>query len=120
MPDAQVPPGRMTYEEWVKTKKYAKVTTVSSFYHTYMVPLDKLQELNPEAPVDPNWLAESVIMNEVEEFSQLHVGENILDVEVVNEDEMLIEFDKKNDYLKDWTKERKIKWVRKSLRGPLE
>jgi hypothetical protein len=52
-------------------------------------------------------------MQEVEDFSQEWLGEQIIDVGVVSEDKMLEIFDKDNPYLQEWTKEKKISWVRK-------
>jgi len=115
MTDNQIPPGRKTLEEWSKSQKYAFVTTVSTFHHTYMVPMDQLQEENPDQEAIPEWLADMVTMEEVEEFSQKHIGELIIDVGMVNEEQMLKAFDRENSYLSDWTKEKKIEWVRKLI-----
>lgn len=98
------------------SKKYAVVTTVSSFYHYYVVPLDLLQELNVKHPVENNWLEDLVVCNEVEEFSQKHIGEQILESSIVDEENILKTFDKQNDYLSKWTKEKKIEYIRKSLK----
>lgn len=98
------------------SKKYAVVTTVSSFYHYYVVPLDLLQELNVKHPVEKNWLEDLVVCNEVEEFSQKHIGEQILESSIVNEEDILKVFDTQNDYLSKWTKEKKIEYIRKSLK----
>ena len=96
-------------------KKYAVVTTVSTFYHHYVVPMDQLQKCNPDSPVEASWLADSVVMNEVEEFSQKHLGEQIVDCYEVDEIQMLEMFDKQNDYLKEWTTEQKLTWVCDSI-----
>jgi len=34
---------------------------------------------------------------------------------MVNEEQMLKAFDRENSYLSDWTKEKKIEWVRKLI-----
>lgn len=115
--DSQLPEGRLPYEEWLKTKQYAVVTTVSSHRIRYVVPLDQLQELNPDAPVAAEWLADSVVMGEVEEFSQDWLGEQILDADVISEQQMLSLFDKDNDYLRSWSTEQKIDSVRKALKS---
>lgn len=98
-----------------ENKKYAVVTTVSTFYHHYVVPMEELQKCNPDATAEPNWLADCVTMEEVEEFSQKHLGEHIVDCYEVDEETMLDMFDKQNDYLKDWSTEQKIRWVKDSL-----
>lgn len=93
-------------------EKYVIVTTISSFRHRYCVPVSELQKLNPDHPVEPeSWAKDCVTMEEVEEFSQLHIGETIIDTAVLSEDEMLALFDKDNDYLKNWSKEQKISHV---------
>lgn len=93
--------------------KYVIVTAISTFRQKYCIPMDQLQELNPDMPVDPEWALDCVTCDEAEEFSQLHLGEQIVDYVVVNEDKMLKQFDKDNDYLSSWTKDEKVKFVRK-------
>lgn len=110
--DEQIPPGRMTLEEWQKTKKYAIVKSITTFYHIYAVPMDQIQEMNADAKADPSWLADAVTMEEVEELGQIYLGEQIIGSEMVNEDEMLKHFDNVAPYLSSWSKEKKIDFVR--------
>ena len=42
----------------------------------------------------------------------MHIGEQIIDTEIVTEDQMLSKFNVDNDYLSDWTEEKKIEFVR--------
>jgi hypothetical protein len=94
-------------------EKYVIVTAISSFRMRYCIPVSELQAMNPDAEVDPeNWAMDAVTMEEAEEFSQIHMGETIVDTQVVSEDAMLSLFDKDNDYLSSWTKEKKIDFVR--------
>jgi hypothetical protein len=99
------------------SKKYAVVTTVSSFYHYYVVPLDLLQELNTEVSVEKNWLEDLVVCNEVEELSQKFIGEQILESSIVSEEDILKVFDTQNHYLSKWNKEQKIEYIRKTLKA---
>jgi len=92
--------------------QYVVVTAISTFRHRYVVPLDELQKLNPEVPVNPEWAMDCVTCQEVEEFSQKHIGELITDCDVLNEDEILELFDKDNDYLADWDRDYKIQHIR--------
>lgn len=95
--------------------KYAIVTAISSYRIRYAIPVDELQKLNTDVPVEGHeeeWAMDCVTCGEAEEFSQLHIGEQIIDAVVVDEDAMLAQFDKDNDYLADWTKEKKIQHVR--------
>lgn len=92
--------------------KYVVVTTVSTFRHRYVIPMDELQALNPEVPVNPEWALDLVTCEDIEEFSQQHIGEQIVDMVEKSEDEILELFDKDNDYLKDWDRDYKIKHIR--------
>lgn len=92
-------------------KDYVVVTTVSTFRIRYVVPKDKLQATNPDAEVSSEWATDSVVMNEVKEFSQLHLGEQISDVIELDTDELIARFDEDNAYLKDWSREKKLDWI---------
>jgi hypothetical protein len=95
-----------------KQPEYVVVTCISSFRQRYVVPVDELQKLNPDQPVDPSWALDCVTAEEVKEFSQRHVGEQIIDAQVVKEAEILQFFDADNDYLAGWTQEEKLAWIR--------
>lgn len=84
-------------------KRYATFTTVSVFKHRYVVEMgedDKLENL-----------ADLVTCEQLEEFSQKHVDEMIIDSTILTEDEMLQMFDVDNDYLSGWSREQKLNWV---------
>lgn len=93
-------------------KKYVVVTTVASYRVRYAIPMDELQALNTDHPVEPTWALDSVTCEEVSEFSQEWLGEHIVDHLVVDEDQILELFDKDNAYLKDWSKEQKLSLIR--------
>jgi hypothetical protein len=80
--------------------------------------MEDLQNLNTNAKVELAWAADSVTCNEVEEFSQLWLGEQIIDVQELNEEQILELFDKDNDYLKSWSRDQKLNhiknWVARS------
>ena len=95
--------------------KYVIVTAISSYRMRYCIPVDELQQLNTDVPIEGHeieWAEDCVTCGEVEEFSQKHIGETIIDSEIITEEEMLNKFDSDNDYLKDWSKEKKIQHVR--------
>jgi hypothetical protein len=94
-----------------KQPEYVVVTCISSFRQRYVIPVDELAKLNPDAPVDPSWALDCVTCQEVKEFSQRHVGEQIIDAQVVKEKEILQFFDADNDYLADWDEEKKLEWI---------
>ena len=94
-------------------EKYVIVTTFSSYRMRYCIPISALQKLNPDYPVNPEeWAMDSVTINEVDEFSQKWLGEQISDARVLDEKEMLSLFDKDNDYLSSWSEEQKINFVK--------
>lgn len=90
-------------------EQYVVVTTISTHRMRYCVPLSELQKCNEDVPVDPAWADDCVSCNELDDFSQDHLGELIVDRVVLSEDEVLELFDKDNDYLREWTKETKLK-----------
>ena len=97
----------------MKNKDYVVVTAISSYRMRYVMHRDDLQKQNTEKPVDAiEWAKDTVNMNECEEFSQEYMGEYIIDTVEMNEEDMLELFDKDNDYLREWTKDQKLEWVR--------
>jgi hypothetical protein len=92
--------------------EYVLVTAISTHRIRYAIPMDELQKLNEEQPVDPKWALDCVTMQEIEEFSQEHLGEQIVDFDVLTEEEILKQFNKDNDYLTSWTTEQKINYIR--------
>jgi hypothetical protein len=97
------------------SKQYVLVTAISHFRMRYCIPVDKLRAENPDATDEQfnavEWANECVTMQEVEEFSQAHISEDIVDTRLVSEEEMLQQFDSDNDYLHSWSRDKKIEWV---------
>lgn len=122
MNEAKIPEGRKTLEEFYRSKKYVVVTAISSHRMRYVMNVEDLQELNPSVNItghEEEWAGDTVTCQEVEEFSQDWLGEQIIDTRIVDEEEMLQLFDKDNDYLKGWDRDYKVQWVRKNLKkGP--
>jgi hypothetical protein len=56
---------------------------------------------------------DTVVCEEADEFSQLHIGENITSIREIDDAEYLRVFDEDNDYLSEWTDEQKFKFVHK-------
>lgn len=94
------------------SKKYVMVTAISHFRMRYCIPVDELRAENPDASDEQfnaiEWANDCVTMNEVEEFSQMHISEDIVDSRVVSESEMLAQFDEDNEYLSSWDREQKL------------
>lgn len=98
------------------SKDYVVVTAISQFRMRYVMHKDDLQKLNTEAEVNPiEWAEDTVSCDEVDDFSQEHLGQHIVDSRMIDEDEMLEIFDRDNEYLKGWSRDYKIKWVRKLI-----
>ena len=98
-------------------ERYVVVTAVSTHRMRYCVPVSKLQELNTDTDITNNtlkqieWAKDSVTMEEVKEFSQHWLGEKIVDTFILDEERVLQLFDRDNDYLSDWDKEKKVKYI---------
>lgn len=89
--------------------KYYVVTAISQYRMRYVIPVEDLRD--EDGNVSDDWAMDSVTMEEVEEFSQEHLGEVVLDVVEEDEEQILARFDKENDYLKDWSTEQKLKHI---------
>ena len=57
------------------------------------------------------WAKDSVTMEEIKEFSQDHIAENVVDAFILDEPRVLQLFDRDNDYLSSWSEEKKLKWI---------
>jgi hypothetical protein len=74
-----------------------------------------LQKLNTDVVLDEKmaivWAGDSVVMEEVNEFSQKWLGETIVDTMVLDEKQTLDLFNSDNDYLTTWSNEEKIEFL---------
>lgn len=94
-----------------KSKQYVMITCVSQYRMRYAIPVDELQECNPDVPVDPiTWGKDSVTCENVEEFSQEWLGEVIIDAVTMSEDEMVDLYDSEYDH--PFTRQEKINRIR--------
>ena len=83
----------------MSNKAWVMVECVSIFRMRYMV----------ETPAEhPEYALDTVTMNEAKEFSQEHIGENIMSHRVMTEEEALQFCDAENDYCKSWNTDQKI------------
>jgi hypothetical protein len=80
--------------EWVL------VECISTFRQRYMVEVPKGKTL---------WALDTVTMEEAKEFSQEHIGEQIISHRIVSKKEALLLCDVDNDYGSEWDKETKMK-----------
>ena len=90
--------GSWTMKKKVETE-FVLVECVSMFRERYVV----------EVPKDhTEWALDTVVMQEAKEFSQEHIGENIISHRVMNKKEVLALCDIDNDYAKRWSDEYKF------------
>jgi hypothetical protein len=54
------------------------------------------------------WALDTVSMEAAKEFSQQHIGENIISSRVISKEEALVLCDQDNDYARSWSEEQKI------------
>ena len=80
--------------EWVL------VECVSTFRERYMVEVPKGKA---------EWALDTVTLEEAKEFSQEHIGEQIVSHRVISKEEALSLCDKDNDYGSSWDEETKIR-----------
>ena len=96
-------------------ERYVVVTTVSQFRQRYCIPMSELQKTNTDKELTVEnareWAKDSVTVEEVDEFSQKWLGETILDTMILDEERVLLLFDRDNDYLKEWDKEQKLEKI---------
>lgn len=92
------------------TNKYYVVTSLTQYRMRYVIPVEDLRD--EDGKVDQEWAADTVTMNEAEEFSQLHIGDTIVDVQELDEEKVLELFDRDNEYQRGWTKEKKLETIR--------
>lgn len=90
---------------------YIEITTLSHFKLKYVIPVKDFEALGFTEPVDGDALIKMINAGAVKEFSQLHLGEVLADIVEYNEEDMLTIFDKDNEYLKNWSRERKIEYM---------
>ena len=88
---------------WTMTKKLETelvlVECVSTFRMRYLVEVPKGKT---------EWALDTVSMDEAHEFSQEHVGEQIMSHRVISEDEAIAISDKDNYYCAAWSREKKL------------
>lgn len=87
--------------------KIVLVETVSTFRHVYAVRVDDQDPA--EFALDD--VALNMGEDTIHEVSQNHIAEDIFSHRVVTEEEYLEFFDRENDYLKNWPKEKKLELI---------
>ena len=91
-------------------RRYVILTAISTHKVRYAIPEEVLSADTDQGLIDK--ATDAAIAEKVEDFSQEWLGENVIDERICTEEEMLEIFDRENDYLKGWTREQKIDYVR--------
>ena len=76
------------------------VECISTFRIRYVIDTD-----------NDEWAEDTVAMEEALEFSQLHLGEQIVSTRTISKEEYLRLFDEDNEYLSEWEDEQKFKLI---------
>jgi len=87
--------------------QWVLVECVSTFRERYMVEVPVGVDDYGKNKAD--WALDTVTLNEAKEFSQEHIGEQIVSHRVVSKEEALALCDVDNDYGSSWDEELKIK-----------
>jgi hypothetical protein len=94
-------------------RRYVILTAISTFKIRYAIPEEALSADTDQRLIDK--ATDAVIAEKVEEFSQEWLGETVIDERICTEGEMLEIFDRENGYLRGWTREEKVDYVRRLL-----
>jgi hypothetical protein len=78
------------------------VETISMFRMRYVIEAENVEHAKDEVTMN---------VEELAEFSQHHVDEVITSSREIDDTEYLRQFDKDNEYLKDWTEGQKFSFV---------
>ena len=94
-------------------ERYVVTTVISTHRMRYVIPMSELAEegVMPTVAEAISWTNDSVTMEEVEEFSQHWMGENIVDTFVLDEERVIQLLDRDNPHVADMTKEEKLKQI---------
>lgn len=96
-------------------ERYVVVTALSTFRQRYCIQFSELQKLNTDVTLDNKmaieWACDSVVMEEVSEFSQKWLGETIVDTVILDEDAALSLFNSDNEYLSGWSDKQKTEFI---------
>lgn len=97
-------PGTIVDTEFHIPKKLYVISQIETFRHRYVIEATE-EELDEQ-------LAKNSI-SELNEFSQEHLGEYLIEYYEIDEKEYLKMFDRDNDYLSSWDKDLKLTLINK-------
>jgi hypothetical protein len=98
-----------SYNEW-SSKEWEKVKTMNN--KLFLVETISMHRMRYVVKTkNPVYAEDTVVMNEAKEFSQKHIDENIISTREITHEEYLRLFDQDNDYLSDWTLDKKRQFI---------
>jgi hypothetical protein len=103
--------GSWTMRKKEMEKELVMVECISTFRMRYVVEVPKGKK---------EWAMDTVVCNEAEEFSQEHIGEQIVSHRVIDEAEYLRMFDEDNSYLSKWDNDLKFRCVKRWEESEIE
>jgi hypothetical protein len=86
--------------------QWVLVECISTFRERYMVQVPV--GIDDQGNDKSLWALDTVTMNEAKEFSQEHLGEQIVSHRVVTKEDALALCDVDNDYTREWTADQKL------------
>jgi len=93
--------------------KIVLVETISTFRHLYAI---ELEDNEPNEYALDDVVCVTYPNGSLEDFAQEHISEDTFSHRVISEEEYIRIFDEMNDYLKDWTIDKKKKFIYKKSR----
>ena len=89
--------------------KYVLVEAISQFRQRYVIEVPDTHNDGEYPCTTTQWAEDTVTSEEMQEFSQLWLGETITSSREVTQEEILKLCDVDNDYCKTWSDEQKLK-----------
>jgi hypothetical protein len=88
--------------------KYVLVEAVSQYRMRYIIEVPDNHNDGEYPCTAETWAEDTVAIEEMQEFSQLHIGEFITSSREISKEEIVPLCDKDNDYVTGWTDEQKF------------
>lgn len=97
----------------MNNKEYINIVTVSHFRHSYVIPLKDLEEFRKSESESQADIAQRLIQDEdVKEFSQTHISEDVVATKELSAIEFLdLIDDDPNCHMKSWSTASKINYA---------
>jgi hypothetical protein len=92
--------------------KYLYVNTISQFAINNVV---EVPDDITDAEIED--IKQNILDNVYDDFSQRHIGVEIVSDRIIAKEQMLFIFDRENSYLADWSEQQKIEYVRNLEHG---